>query len=444
MSELEILAGEAASWMRGRAPGVEAEVYLSSAERRSLSRREGRREAVETETSRGAGVRVLKDGRMGFASAQGADAELLRALYQRACEQLSEVEPERGRALPGPAAEPADAELAASLWDESLLSRPWDALEQALAEAEAASRGASVLRAELGESRGESVIANSKGLLARERGGSAWVSVAAAAKGRGELQVAESYRSSRRFDELALREAGAEAARRALAGLDARRARAGRRAVVFEPWVGAELLELLAGPLSAEELQSGRSMLEGKLGRAIASPLVTLRDEPRRRGGPASAWCDDEGVPTRDKAMLERGVLRALFHDSTTAGREGAASNGCAYRGGWDGPPSPGPSNFFLAPGELSREALIAGTGDGLLVLEALGLHTADPVSGEFSIGVSGLEIEKGVPVRPFKGAMIAGNVLDLLARVDAAASDLRFEGGCGAPTFRVSALDVV
>jgi PmbA protein len=450
MSEdLERTALEAVSSMRAHAPDVHAEVYLSRSRHRALARRDGARDGVETAESLGAGVRVVSGGRVGFASAGGADPETLRGLWRRAVEQLPHAEADDRRTLPGPAVDAADEAgpaFDASLWDETLFSRPWEALDARLAEAEsAASAGgrARVLRSELAESRGEVVVANTLGALARERGGSVSVSVSTAAEDGAETQVGEGYRSARRFDALEPAAAGAEAARRALSSIGARRVRAGRRAVVFEPWVAVEFLETLADLLSAEEVQGGRSLLSGRLGKAIASPLVTLRDDPRRPGGPASARFDDEGVPTRDKALVERGVLRALLHDTTTAAREGAASNGCGYRDGWSGLPGPGPSNLFIAPGALTREALLGGTKDGLLVLEVLGTHMVDPVSGEFSVGVSGLELENGAAARPFKGAMIAGNLLDLLARVDAVADDLLFHGSFGSPTFRVSALDV-
>ena len=445
-SDLEALAAEAVSWMKSQSRDVSAELYLSRTRRRSLARRDGARDGVELAESLGAGVRVVEGGRVGFASAGGADPEILRGLWRRAVEQLPHAAGEAGRALPAPSADAPDADFDASLWDESLFERSWDALEARLGEAEAAAGAggrARVLRSELGESRGEVVIASTLGLLARERGGSVTVSVSSAAEDGGETQVGEGFRESRRFDGVEAAAAGAEAARRALSTIGGRRARAGRRAIVLEPWVAVEFLELLSELLSAEEVQGGRSLLAGRLGKKIASPLVTLRDDPRRPGGPASARFDDEGVPTRDKALIEAGVLRGLLHDSATAAREGAASNGCGYRDGWSGLPGPGPSNLFLSPGPLSREALLAGTKDGLLVLEVLGTHMIDPVSGEFSVGVSGLQIEKGALGRPFKGAMLAGNLLDLLSRVDAVAEDLVFHGSCGSPTVRVSALDV-
>jgi PmbA protein len=445
-ADLSALAREAVEWMRAEAAGVESEVFLSAAQSRALARRDGERDGIETSVSLGAGVRVMRDGRAGFASGGSADAASLRGLWRLALDQLDHAEPEEGRALPPSVPDPADADFDASLWDETLFSRPWEELEARLREAEgAAAEGARarVLRSEISVDRGEVVVANTRGILARERGASADVSVSAAAEAGPETQIGEGGRSARRFDALDGAAAGREARRRAVSALGARRTRAGRRTVAFEPWVGTELLELFGEPLSAEEVQGGRSLLAGRLGRAIASPLVTLRDDPRRPGGPASARFDDEGVPTRDKALVEKGVLRELLHDAATAAREGRASNGCAYRPGWNGRPSPGTSNFFLAPGAETREALIAGTKDGLLVLEVLGAHMVDPVSGEFSIGVSGLEISRGELGRPFGGAMISGNLLDLFARVDAVGDDLAFYGGFGAPTFRVAALDV-
>lgn len=445
-ADLEALALEALDWARAASPETQTELYLSLSRDRSLARREGEREGVESAESLGAGVRVIRDGRAGFASAGGADPATLRGLWRRAVEQLPHAASVPGRALPGPIPSPADPAFDASLWDESLFARSWEELEARLAAAEepaAAGGKARVLRSELSESRGEVVVANTLGLLARERGGSAAVFVSSAAEDRGEAQVGEGFRAARRFDAVDPAAAGAEAARRATAAIGARKVRAGKRTVVLEPWVGVEFLEVLAELLSAEAVQGGRSLLAGRLGKPIGSALVDLRDDPRLAGGPSSARYDDEGVPTRDKALIEGGILREFLHDSATAARAGLPSNGCAYRAGWSGLPSPGPSNLYLAPRPLSRDKLLSGTKDALLIMEVLGTHMVDPVSGEFSVGVSGLEVSSGELGRPFKGAMIAGNLLDLLSRVDAVADDLIFHGSFGAPTFRLSSLDV-
>ncbi|MBI4060718.1 MAG: TldD/PmbA family protein, partial [Elusimicrobia bacterium] len=349
------------------------------------------------------------------------------------------------RALPGPQAPAEDEAFAAALWDEALFGASWETVESRLLEAEAAAsaRGVKIMRGEYSERRETVVVAGTSGLFARSRGGSACVSIVAAAESGAEARLGEGYRAERRAADVDFSAAGREAGLRACALLGARRIKGGKRAVLFEPWIAGEFLELLAAMLSADEVQGGRSLLAGRLGKTVASPLVTLRDDPRRPGGLGSALFDAEGLPTRDKAVIERGILREFFHDASTAAREGSASNGCAYRASYGSPPAPGPSNLYVAPGAASREALIADTRSGLLVSDVLGMHMVDPVSGAFSIGASGLSIENGRLAGSVKGAMISGNLLDLLSRVDGVASDLTFQGPFGSPTFRVSSLDI-
>jgi PmbA protein len=236
---------------------------------------------------------------------------------------------------------------------------------------------------------------------------------------------------------------GREAAQRTTALLGAQKPPTGSRSVVFDPWVAGEFLDLVAGLLCADQVQRGKSLLAGKLGQSVGSSVITFVDDPRRAGGLASSLFDDEGAPTQRKTMIEGGVVKEFFYDAYTAAREKRASNASAGRGSYRGLPSPGCTNFFLAPGKMTREALLSSTEDGLLVLDVMGMHMADPISGEFSVGVSGLLIEKGKLAKPVKAAMISGNLLELLGRVDAVADDLTFYGGMGAPTFRVSHMTV-
>ena len=441
------MAREAVAWMQAQSAATAAELYVSRSENRTLSRREGVRDGVETGETEGAGVRVAREGRMGFASSGGADLAAIKELYARALEQLPCAEPNPCRLLPGPQPGGEDEALAATLWDEALFSSPWAEVSTRLAGAEAAAKCqpgvAKLLRSEYSESRGATIVAGTSGLFSSERGASAEVSLVVSAEEGAEVQLGEGYRAARRAADIDFAAAGREAGRRASSLLGARRAKAGKSSVLFEPWVGVEFLELLAELLSAEEVQGGRSLLAGKIGRSVASPLVSVRDDPRRPGGLGSCRFDDEGLPTRDKAMISGGILRGYFHDTASAAREGGSSNGCAFRGSYKNTPSPGASNLYLAPGELTRAGLIAGTREGILVSEVLGMHMVDPISGAFSVGISGLAVEKGSLTHPVKGAMIAGNLLEMLSRVDGVADALIFYGSVGAPTFRVSALDV-
>ncbi|TPW17977.1 MAG: PmbA/TldD protein, partial [Elusimicrobia bacterium] len=269
------------------------------------------------------------------------------------------------------------------------------------------------------------------------------VSVAATAERDGEIQVGSAGASTRAYAELDFAQVGRDAAFRAGSLLGSRKLPTGRRAVLFDPWVSGELLELVSGLLSADEVQRGKSLLRGKLGKAVCGKDVTFIDDPWRPGAIGSSLFDAEGVPTRRKVLIENGVLREYFHDSYTAHKEGVASNGSAGRSSFKGVPGPGSSNFYLQPGSFTRDGLLRDTADGILVLEIMGMHTADPVSGEFSVGVSGIAIEKGEPAGGVRGAMLSGNLLEMLSRVDGVADDLIFYGSLAAPTFRVADMTV-
>lgn len=201
--------------------------------------------------------------------------------------------------------------------------------------------------------------------------------------------------------------------------------------------------EFLSEAVTGDAVAKGRSFLAGPLGRRVGSDHVALVDDGRRPGAVASSLWDDEGVPTGRTAVVDRGVLRSWLHDSASAARAGAVSTGNAVRDGWSSAPSPGPSNFFLAPGRGAARALLSATPRAFIVRDLIGLHTADAVSGDFSVGASGVLWEGGRVRRAVKGVTLAGNLLGLLKKIDAVASDLSWQGAFGSPTFRVSGLSI-
>ncbi len=445
---LQELAESGLAWIkRQSAQGLEAELYLSRCEERGIERREGRADGISQICSEGIGLRMIGDGRMGFASAGGLNLGTIQRLFSTVAGQMEYLERDGSKALPSPA-NASDGELARTLWDESLFEQDLEAVEPNLEEMEAQvleydPRITSILRSGYGESRGEVVIVNTKGTSTFERGGSASVGLSALCLGEDERQTGSSYRVSRRKADLDFAGVAREAAERSVVLLGARKLSTGRRSVVFDPWVAGELLELVSGILCADQVQRGKSLLAGKLGSQVGSELVNFIDDPRRPGGLASSLYDDEGCPTRRKAMIEKGVVRDYFYDTTTANRDLKSSNASAGRGSYKGLPSPGCSNFFLATGAQSRQRIISDTKDGILVLDLMGMHMADPISGEFSVGVSGLAIKDGALAHPVKSAMISANLIELLERIDAVGDDLTFYGAFGAPTFRVADITV-
>jgi PmbA protein len=188
-------------------------------------------------------------------------------------------------------------------------------------------------------------------------------------------------------------------------------------------------------------------MLAGKKGELVVSPRLNIIDSGLLEGRLGSKPVDDEGIPTTHKTLIEKGILTGFLYNTYTARKEGVLSTGNAVRGGFAGLPAVGPTNLYLEPssGEYasSIDGLLKVVDKGLYVVETMGMHTANPISGEFSIGVSGLLIEKGEIKYPVKEAAISGTVLALFGNTSIIGDDLRFYGNIGAPSVLIEGIDI-
>ncbi|MBI3297967.1 MAG: TldD/PmbA family protein [Elusimicrobia bacterium] len=446
--ELLALADAALEAARREAPGLSVELYLLRGRERALERREGRPELAAESTEEGMGLRLGDGGRMAAASAGGLSPETAAELARRAKAQLPLLTPDPANVLPAGGAARAAAGLSSTLLDPEAFLRPLDSYAPLLDELGARARRLDrrvkkILHTGFGESFSEVAVVSTVGARAYESGSSSSVGLSLGASSGAELQLGSGSRMARRSADLAWEVAADEAVFRAVSLLGAKRLPSKRRAVLFDPWVAGDVLDLLAGPLSAEEVQKGRSLFKGRMGKRVASRAVSLVDDPHRPGGLGSALFDDEGMPTRRKLMIDKGVLGEFYYDAASGARDGRASNASASRGGPRGLPGPGPTNLILQPGKLSRAALLGDTQDGILVFEIMGMHTADPVSGELSVGVSGVAVRRGELTHGIRGAMLSGNILDLFRSVDAVADDLVCYGSLAAPTFRADGVMV-
>ena len=222
--------------------------------------------------------------------------------------------------------------------------------------------------------------------------------------------------------------------------LGAGRLQSGARRVVIRNNAMADLLSTFCGVFSADNAQKGLSLLLGKEGTAIASPAVTLTDDPLLPWGMGSCPFDREGAATMTKNVIEGGVLRTLLHNRRTAAKAGVATTGNAAGSG-----RVAPSNLYIQPGEASLRDLLARMENGLLLTEVSGLHAgANPVSGDFSLLARGFEVVNGEIQRAVEQFTVAGNFFALLMDVEAVGSDLLFEGSpIGSPSVAVKKLNI-
>jgi len=194
----------------------------------------------------------------------------------------------------------------------------------------------------------------------------------------------------------------------------------GRMPVLFAP-TGALVLGLpLMLGLNGKNVYTSISPMVGKIGEKLFDDKLTIADDPTLDGKFGSASYDDEGVAHRRNVLVEQGVLKGFLYDLKTAAQSGVESTGNGSRSLFS-PPGPSPTNLIFGAGETPLAEIIAGVDEGLLVENALGLGQGNVISGAFSNSWSlAFKIEKGEVVGRVKDVSIAGNVYDLLQNVAA------------------------
>ena len=247
-----------------------------------------------------------------------------------------------------------------------------------------------------------------------------------------------------------------DAARKALTGLDAVDAPAGRMPVVVGNGFGGVLLhEAIGHGLEADAVQKQASVYAGRVGDQLAEDFVTAYDDGRKQGEWGSDGIDDEGTPTQRTTIIEGGRLTSYLYDRLRAGKVNALSTGNGRRESFRHLPLPRMTNTYFAPGDATPEDLIAGVERGLYAV-SFGGGQVEPATGDFVFGVSeGYLIEHGRVTAPVRGATLIGNGPDALAAIDGVAGDLeiatgfcgkggqRVPAGVGQPHVRIRALTV-
>jgi PmbA protein len=228
-----------------------------------------------------------------------------------------------------------------------------------------------------------------------------------------------------------------EAVRRTALTFGGRAVAKGRYDLVLDVPVVADLLDVLGDLFLSSSVHRKQSFLAGKIGEPVAGRELSLVDDGRLAGGMGTAPFDDEGVPTSRTSLLDRGILTGYLYDLRNAAEDGVSSTGNACRSVCS-PPDVSASNLLMGPGRRSREDLVASVGKGILVTELMGLHTVDPVSGDYSLGIRGVLLRGGETGAPISGMTMAGTLQDLLLRVDGVADDLTLRGNVGACTMVV------
>ena len=416
--------------------GEQVEAFVGSSTSTSVRVHGGEIESLTQASSSGIGVRVVRDGRQGFAYAGSLDPAVIAEVLADARDNATYAEPEEWVGLAEPdGVTPVELDL----WRDALADMPTDrkvalALELERAVKARDPRVTGVRVAAWGDGSGIGAVATSTGILVTGRSTFCHLSVQALATDGDETKTGYGVSVGRQPEDVDLAEAADDAADRATRLLGAVQPASGTVTLVLEPRMAATLLGVVAGTLNGESVLKGRSPFADRVGEAIASPLVTLVDDPTDPASLGADTHDGEGLATRRIPLIEAGVLAGFLHNTMTGRRAGVPSTASAVRG-FRSTPGVGAQALAIATGEGTLDELITGVDHGVLVQSMTGLHSGvNPVSGDFSVGVEGLMLRGGARAEPIREATVASTLQRLLLDVAAVGGEREWTpGGTGA-----------
>lgn len=433
MSELLELATRVAGWARH---GEQVEAFVGRRSDTDVVIYGGEIESLSSATSEGVGVRVIADGRQGFAYAGSLDMAVVEETLAEARDNAAfgTEDPHLGLAVPdGVAAADLD------LWRDDLADCPTQAKIDLAIDLERRVRAGdprirSVESSNYGDGMSESAVATSTGISATTRRTGCHISAYALAGEGDETQTGGGYSVGRSPAEIDIEEAASDAVERSTRLLGARKPPSARLTVVLDNRITTTLLSILAGTLNGESVLKGRSLFANRVGEQVAVDFLSLVDDPTNPDAYGASMFDAEGLACRRNVLISDGVLQGFVYNTYAGRRAGVPSTGSAVRGGFKSAPGVGCRALSLAPGTESQAEIMARVGDGLLVQGISGVHSGvNAVSGDFSVGAEGLMIRDGALAEPVREITVASTLQRMLRDVVAVGNDLEWLPGSAA-----------
>lgn len=426
--------------------GEEVEVVVGESTTTSVRAYGGEVEALTTADIAGVGVRVIVDGRQGFASAGSLESDVVDEVLREARDNMPFAEPDQHVTLARP---DHMASPVLDVWDDRVLDTPLDdkvalAIDLEKMVRSGDSRISGVRTASYGDRAGASLIASTAGIRAFNASTTASVGVLAMASDGTQTQTGSGSSMARGPQGVSIAEAADEAVDRATALLGATQPLSQRVSLVLEPKMVGSLFGIIGGMFSGDRVLKGRSPFADRVGDVIAMPGLTMIDDPTDQESYGARPHDGEGLATRVNPLIVDGVLQDFLHDTVSASRSGRATTASAVRGvrstpgvGWQALAISGAGNGTQA----DTDALIAGVEVGLLVRSMTGLHSGvNAVSGDFSVGAEGLMIRAGELAEPVREVTIASTLPRLLLDIAKVGSDVeRLPSGISCPPMTIA-----
>ncbi len=420
------------------------EIYISQVASTSIEVKDQNIDCFTTAQSTGLSLRVLKDARIGFSYTSLLTPESFDQIIANALTSAMHSSPDELYGFPDKPIHPVKLDLLDSDFNRLSKNKKIERLKQIERESFSFDkRITKVRKAAYHEQKVSRELLNSHGLHLSHSDTLFTTSIVVVAEEKGDSQVGWEFDFNRFYARLQSNALGSSASKKALALLGAQSAPSFRGPVVLDSSVAYQFLGILAQSFMAESAQKKKSILQGKLNKKIFSDHLSIVDDGLYPGGMATAPFDGEGVAKQRTSLVERGVFKSFLYDSYCAKKDKAQSTGNSSRGSSKSPPHMGYSNLYIQAGNSSQDAIFSSIDKGLFVNDVMGIHTANPISGDFSLGINGFLINAGKMGTPVKGMAVAGNIINLFKGISLVGNDLRFYGKIGSPTVMIGEMDI-
>ena len=413
------------------------EIYIDESKVIQLDSLKEELNFAKEEIELGIGVRVIKDNKQGFAFTSNLNKIAETGLKAIENTKLTKVDENYAFAEAEKVNDVKD--VYDKKFDDLSLDESVELLKNTIAVAH--DSGCEVTGSGFSASGGRSLIINSNGVSIEDEGTGFGLGLSVMLQNGEEIATAYNSESSRFLDIDGEKLAG-EVCNLAKSSINAKPVETGDYDVVLDYYAATGLLQTFLGAFNGENVARGRSILAGKLGCEIANSNLTITDNPLLQKGLMSSKCDGEGTVSQKTDLIKEGILNSFIYDIYTANTEGVKTTSNGVRGSYLTTPMISPTNLEFKFSEMKD---LSEIDTGVLTTSVLGAHTANPISGDFSVEASNaFKIKDGELSEPINKAMISGNIFELVKTVEGLNTEIKQYGSYIIPKLLVHNLRVV
>ncbi len=413
------------------------EIYIDESKVIELDSRKDELNFAKEEIDLGVGIRILKDNKQGFAFTSNMDKLSETAI--KAVENSKLTKTDENYSF----AEVEKVKDVKKVYDTKFKDLSLDESVEFLKDtiAIANDSGCELTGSGFSASEGRSLIVNSNGVSIEDEGTGFGLGLSVTIQKDGKIATAYNSQSSRFFD-IDGEKLANEVCDLAKSSLNTKPIETNNYEVVLDYYAAVGLLQTFIAAFNGENVSRGRSILKDKLGEEIANPTLSIIDNPLLEKGMATSKCDGEGSVSRKTDLINDGILKSFIYDIYNANKENVETTSNGLRGSYLTTPMISPTNLEFKFNEMKDLSEIK---TGVLTTSVLGAHTANPISGDFSVEASNaFKIENGELTDPINKAMISGNIFEIMKSVEGLKSEVKQYGSYIIPKLLVHNLRVV